>query len=913
MQKLIAFLLFFVLMNVSSAQNPLMTKLINEAEATANLEDEAAIKKLKQIQATWEKAKLPADSSYAKICHYLGRRNRFIGLNTKDQQFIKQAVFYTEKAVAVNSQKRQDISEANLTNSYLNLGLLYERELLPFNTEKALSNYEKSLTIGQKYPHKYGFAADAGGYMTDALNITGDFERAFKVITVAEKLARMSRRTDVISNCLEKKATTLRALDRMQEAEAVHKEIIRLAEIENAKTDKLGTALANLAVFYYDKKDYLNMNLYFKKSFEVFRSIDFKYGMAMVKNNEGYLKSTINKLGEAEKCYTEGLIYADNASIKTRLLDNVAILHYKQKNYDKTLSYLQEAIHTYLPQFTNYQNVTNNPSSKTIKYCAEKNYLLDLIENKGKAWLAKYKQKHNKDHLLNAQKAFLVADQMVDFMRWEHKGTQSKLFWRNKTRSIYEQAIETCYLLKDYDKAFYFFEKSRAVLLNDKLNELGARQSLSESDRAKEAQLQAKVEELRKKLESSKNDQTERELLLAENAQSDFIKKLEDTNPTYYRFKYDTTHFALNQVQKYLKAPPAPSRGAFVSYFMGDSATYALVVTPTSAKIQTLSYDPADAQTYLRLAAKNFDTKAELNAFLAVSHRLYKSLIAPLNLPKGRVIFSQDGAFLPFEALSKSATVPQYLLQDYAISYTYSAQFLLKNPSKSGIWPQKPFLGVAPVQFAQATKLNTLGGSAESIEKIGRDYFWKSTLTHQQATKSAFLTQAGGHRIVQVYTHAFADSTQTEPHIYFADSSLKVSDLEGGTFLNTHLLVLAACNTGIGKVAKGEGVLSLARGFSMAGIPATITTLWSVEDQTTYQLTELFYGFLNEGLSKDEALQKAKNQYAATHPNGSPAAWAGLVLIGDATALPSNSFWWWVLGALGLLIGLILAIGHKQS
>ena len=46
-------------------------------------------------------------------------------------------------------------------------------------------------------------------------------------------------------------------------------------------------------------------------------------------------------------------------------------------------------------------------------------------------------------------------------------------FWRDKTRSLYENAIEACYLLNDPEKAFYFFEKSRAVLLNDQLNELG--------------------------------------------------------------------------------------------------------------------------------------------------------------------------------------------------------------------------------------------------------------------------------------------------------------------------------------------------------------------------------------------------------------------------------------------------------
>lgn len=332
---------------------------------------------------------------------------------------------------------------------------------------------------------------------------------------------------------------------------------------------------------------------------------------------------------------------------------------------------------------------------------------------------------------------------------------------------------------------------------------------------------------------------------------------------------------------------------------MGDSITYAIVVSPSSVKIQTLRFDPNDTQTYLQLCAKDISTKTELNEFLTVSNRLYQNLIAPLNISNGHLIISQDGAFLPFEALSQSASKPHYLLNEHSVSYTYSAQFLLKNQPSSNFWPQKSFLGVAPVQFSQ--KLNTLTGSAESIGRIGGSYVWKNELIHQQATKNAFLNQASGHLIVQVYTHAFADSTQTELHIYFADSTLKVSEL-GNISFKINLLVLSACKTGIGKVAKGEGVLSLARGFSMAGIPSAITTLWSVEDQTTYSLTELFYTFLNEGLSKDKALQKAKLHYISTHPNTAPAAWAGLVLIGDATALPSNTFWWWVLGEMAVLL-----------
>ncbi|MCU0471231.1 MAG: CHAT domain-containing protein [Arcicella sp.] len=157
--------------------------------------------------------------------------------------------------------------------------------------------------------------------------------------------------------------------------------------------------------------------------------------------------------------------------------------------------------------------------------------------------------------------------------------------------------------------------------------------------------------------------------------------------------------------------------------------------------------------------------------------------------------------------------------------------------------------------------------------------------------------------MVQVYTHAFADSNETEPRIYFADSTLKVSELGLQDQFKTNLLVLAACRTGVGKVAKGEGVLSLARGFSMLGIPATITSLWSVEDKDTYVLTELFYKYLNEGLAKDEALQKAKIEFS--QQNLSPNAWAGLVLIGDSTKVETNNLYLWivvfVLGALCLI------------
>src|SRR5690606_15488701 len=97
-------------------------------------------------------------------------------------------------------------------------------------------------------------------------------------------------------------------------------------------------------------------------------------------------------------------------------------------------------------------------------------------------------------------------DKSVDFMRWNQSNDNTKFFWRKKTRDMYEKAIETCFQLRDMENAFYFFEKSRAVMLNDKLSELGSKQFLSQEDQELERNLKLRILSLQQKLE--KTDQT---------------------------------------------------------------------------------------------------------------------------------------------------------------------------------------------------------------------------------------------------------------------------------------------------------------------------------------------------------------------------------------------------------------------
>jgi CHAT domain-containing protein len=125
-------------------------------------------------------------------------------------------------------------------------------------------------------------------------------------------------------------------------------------------------------------------------------------------------------------------------------------------------------------------------------------------------------------------------------------------------------------------------------------------------------------------------------------------------------------------------------------------------------------------------------------------------------------------------------------------------------------------------------------------------------------------------------------------------------------------VVLSACQTNAGRNATGEGIYSLARGFSSAGIPAVASTLWQADEQATYDITQQFHRQLSQGMPKDEALRSAKLQFI--RENGGehllPYYWANMILIGDAGPIKlrrAHSYWWVVLALISVIILLTIS------
>jgi len=109
---------------------------------------------------------------------------------------------------------------------------------------------------------------------------------------------------------------------------------------------------------------------------------------------------------------------------------------------------------------------------------------------------------------------------------------------------------------------------------------------------------------------------------------------------------------------------------------------------------------------------------------------------------------------------------------------------------------------------------------------------------------------------------------------------------------------------------RGEGIVSLARGFSYAGAKSIVTTLWSINDATTVELMEGFYAYLKDGMAKDAALRRAKLDYIQSHPNDEvhPFYWAAFVAVGDMSPVPVKGKYWWFWGFA--VLGLIAFAGY---
>ncbi|MEO6685879.1 MAG: hypothetical protein ABIN24_07935, partial [Dyadobacter sp.] len=526
-------------------------------------------------------------------------------------------------------------------------------------------------------------------------NSSGDYEKAISNLEKGILLANEVQDSFSVLELSIEKIFSYQKLRRYKESNTIAYNSIGLAKNLN-RTNELISTYEYLATNYSAVNKTDSALYFFNRVIQICDEQKQKVPVYLY-TNMGVMYFSAKQYDKAVEYYNKSLLLQVDPYHKALVNYDIALATAKKKEWNRSLAYFDRAFQ--LLNLTSSGSFSNNPPASLMKIAARKEYLLSMVMDKGNTLLSYATDKNqSKSTLRYALKTYMLADTMIDYMRWEHTGKVSKLFWRNITKGMYERAIETCFLLKDPEKAFYFFEKSRAVMLNDQLNELGANQRLNEKDAERERTIRRKISDLQDQLSESKPGSKSyagfrNELYNAQEEQQMFIKKLENRNPQYYSYKYDNHVPGLEEVREKV----IPDGQNLISYFVGDSAVYGLSISGKKVdfkKIKLADYQKYTAEFQKLLGGREIQNK-QFSHYLVVSNKLYELLIKPFEIQSNRVIISPDGNFLPFESLSFSAEKSDFLVTKYAFSYTYSASFLVKmKRSENVISSTNEFLGM---------------------------------------------------------------------------------------------------------------------------------------------------------------------------------------------------------------------------
>ncbi len=629
-----------------------------------------------------------------------------------------------------------------------------------------------------------------------------------------------------------------------------------------------------------------------------------------------------------------------------------AKLEHKSNNIEGALSEIDSALAAYLEhtEQTNSETLANIYLEKgNILVFAKdfKNALtaadqgLEILPRKfGTTYLELMALKTNS--LLNMKKhnevntAALLAVSTLDSLKSDYQYSSDKINLIEKTFPLFESALEANYSLfkktgkaEHVTKAYFFMEKSKSVLLLEALMAAKADKfaqvpdSLLEKERLLRSEITAVKKELQ--IESNEKEQLRSTIFDLTEQQGNLMELMSKTYPEYYRLRYGRNTTDLDDFKKTLD-----SDELLISYFYGNKAIYTLAVDKNASRMEKIEIDAAFENKLKSIYRMLSNPKSDVAALGNATHEIYARLLEPIltSADQHKLIIIPDGLlnYIPFAALNTDPEGISYLVENHAISYVNSATLLSelrqRQPKEHTILAFAPsFDGTVNVSNPDRGKLLPLPNNKKEVEQILTSFSGRAYVD-QEASLLNFKSQLSSFGMVHLATHAIFDDAAPE-YSYLAFSQngnamedlLYVADLYN-LQLDVDLVTLSACESGLGDLKRGEGFISLARGFFYSGAASIASTLWKINDASTTLLMDGFYKILSQGDSKDIALQKAQIQFLnQNRQNGfsHPYYWSAFVISGNTDPLSSTYNWVWLLiGVIVLLVGIFFYLKNRK-
>ncbi len=549
--------------------------------------------------------------------------------------------------------------------------------------------------------------------------------------------------------------------------------------------------------------------------------------------------------------------------------------------------------------------------------------LFNTLAAKADALEKQYQQEKKIELLKAALAAYESAFKLADYVERTYESDESRLFLGKIKYTVHGRPIDISLRLyeltrqKNYlEEAYLFDQRNKASVLSLNLQENDVKDQ------------RGKVSEWQQQESSLKKANTRFSIKAAQLSDTNQLARISmairDNEIELGKLQEKINDDPANEQKRSLEQVPSvyelqkklDNSTALLSYHLTESELLVLVITPTLFEYHSSVINKdffATIETF-KTSLHNVSPDQRYAGQDAATF-LYKELISPIQAKlaqvKRLVIIPDDELnYLPFEALQDEKK--EYLLQRFSIQYQYATALLGKTNRKT--WPTG-ILSFAPFaskgyQDSTGYSLQPLPASKEEIAELAGTSF-----IDEAATKEHFLSAVNHFRTIHLATHASVNNAEpSRSFIAFypgtADYKLYADEINDLRLDSTQLVILSACETGTGKLIKGEGLMSLSRAFAYAGCPNIITSLWKAEDQTTAYITQRLHYYLDKKYSTDKALQQAKldllNNNEIDPRFKSPQYWAHLVFIGNYEQRQSGSNWWWV--GLTIIVG---AVAYK--
>ena len=729
---------------------------------------------------------------------------------------------------------------------------------------QALKHYEEALSIFQEM-NKISDESNCLVNISDIYIRLGNYEKALQNLT------------DVL------------IIDRQ-----IEKDLFVAMDLNN-----IGVIYRKIGLQTGKSEDLIKALTAFEESLFISRQIRDKKVEVQCLNNIGTVYADLFKYSEALRYMSLGLEIAqdlrDKEEVATILL-NMGTVHTKQGRFEQAAEVFDKAIE--LAHQINEKSILWEAHAKAGLALKEMNNFGPAMDHFYKS-IEHIEDIRSKIHLEELKASYFGSDGRIDS-------------YYNLVDLLYQMSQE--YPDQNHLKhAFETMEKAKARVFLDRLElsriEFGRDVNRDLLD--KEDKLMGDISNINATLIRPGLDQEQKQDLL--NKLDEFEQELETLNrtirlnsPSYANFKHPQS-VSLEEAQASL---PDGST-AYFAYCIGKNCSYAFVIKRDKMKVFPLP--PADI---LRESVKDYlqivTDKDRLN--FQPGFELFSLLVQPgLDLGMNRIIFIPDDIlhFLPFETLLIKKDNLRWLVQDYRVSYVPSItsyrEILLrkkgKNRKKDILSFGNPYFGehegtknsfavLSRDETRSDFRLNSLKYSQLEVDKIAalfkknrRDVYTKEKATETTLKRGALME----YKIVHFATHGLIDNrnpARSSIVLSLRDQASEDGFLQMrevfGLKLDADLVTLSACQTGLGRFIKGEGIEGINRAFFFAGASSVLMSLWAVNDQASYQFMPRFYSHLRSSESIVDALRRSKIEMINSEALSHPFYWAGFVVSGKA-------------------------------